>query len=131
MALLPQKKPGLLPVDEEQLTLGETPLGLTSEGRLGYPNNFGGFSTEYTMTIQLPDGRFVVAPSIYGGKILEPDQVRQIIMANGLRDPETNLPLRTFSSPEEAEPYARGRSSGIQFVPFSRMTPQGSNEPGV
>ena len=105
---------GLMRPDEPPqpgpLRLGDWTGRLTTEGRKIYNNNFGGFSSEYTIGVKHPsinNGELTHIPSIYGGKVLrDPIDAINMIARNGGKDPETGRFITPGGDPGK-------RSSGL------------------
>jgi hypothetical protein len=69
--------------------------------------------TEYTRTFQLNDGKYIVAPSIYGNKMATIPTIKKIITENNFIDPETNRKLPRYKTRREANKAAQRRSQQI------------------
>ena len=93
--------------------LGTEAVGRTPEGRLIIKNPDGSFSTERTATAKLPNGNWINVPTIFGGKAVSEDEAVEIIMMNGMKDPETGRKLPTYESMEEAVRDAQERSKSL------------------
>lgn len=103
-------------VDGLQALYGVGAFGHTPEGRPIVWNPMeGGFSTEFTATVQDPrlnDGLWTNIPTIYGGSFMEPDQAIDTLvqLGAGPYDPDTGRRLLGYRTREAAELAARQRT---------------------
>lgn len=101
--------------------LGTEVVGRTPEGRPMIANSDGSYSTERSITVQTPDGRWVNIPSMFGGKQVSEDEAVSIMQRNGWKDPETGRPAQFFGSVREAEAAAQARSNSIPSMGGPQM----------
>jgi hypothetical protein len=91
-------------------TLKLTPTEHTTQyGRKVYKDQFGAIHSESTATVQSPKGGWMNIPLIYNGKYVTEDRARDIIINNGMVDPETGEKVRSYRDIPEAEEAARDR----------------------
>lgn len=74
------------------------------------PMEGGNYGTEYSMTHQLPDGRWQNTPTIWGGKVLDPRTQYDQIMQNMQQDQARGWTFPNFDTLSEAENAAVERS---------------------
>lgn len=85
--------------------------GRSTSGRPIYEDANGDVFSEKTVTFPL-DGKWVTFPSVGpAGSSMSEDQVAEFVRKNGPVDPVTGEVFPTFESREEAEKFARQRSS--------------------
>ena len=87
-------------------------IGNSVSGRPIFRNGDLDVFSERTITLRLPDNRWVTFPSInqYGRQMSE-DEVMQHIMQNGPFDPITGEYLPIFNDQKSATEYAKKRSA--------------------
>ncbi len=97
-----------------------TPTGQkTTEGREMYqfettPGQEPRPSSEISITVELPDGRWANLPSLHNGAVLSEADSLFVVEQAGWTDPETGNPIEFFNSQDEAVAAAQVRSPGIQ-----------------
>lgn len=84
----------------------------TAEGRAIIQNSDGSYSTERTITESV-DGKWVNIPTIFGGKIVPPDEAVKIMQQNNWVDPDTNRAVKFFTNEHEAVAAAQERSKSL------------------
>jgi hypothetical protein len=99
---------------EQKLKLGSPSGWMTDEGngRRAYNNNFGGYSTEYSIGVKHPginNGELTHIPSIYDGRIVDQSEAENIILQNKGFDPETGRFITPGGDPE-------ARSKNIKLI---------------
>jgi hypothetical protein len=127
LPMAPNIAPGLFddefPTDEEMFrkneefykkhptdTLKLTPTEHTTQyGRKVYKDQFGAIHSESTATVPSPKGGWMNIPLIYNGKYVTEDRARDIIINNGMVDPETGEKVQSYRDIPEAEEAARNR----------------------
>ena len=72
-----------------------------------------GYSTHLN-TISNFAGREYIIPSMYGGKIHDPDQVAKIAQKNKFIDPDTGRPMPHFATVDEAIAYEESMHSDLE-----------------
>ena len=96
-------------------------------------NKDGSVSTERTITIQLDNGRYINAPSMYNGEVLwkdpknanwetgwpDEERIKKIVLDAGggkgvAKDPETGRILQQFNGVSEAVKSAEARSKTLE-----------------
>lgn len=93
-------------------------IGRTDKGRPAYEGEDGSVYSEITRTIKLPNGKWLVAPSVMedGSIIEDEDTLYRIYQKNKFRDTITGEKLRTFYSPAQADAYAAKRSKNLRIT---------------
>ena len=89
----------------DDLQIGEWTGKYTEEGRKIYHNNKGGVSSEITMGVEI-DGKEYHIPTIFDGKRVTWQKAKEIIVNNGMKDPETGRLITPGGNPG-------ARSSGL------------------
>jgi hypothetical protein len=89
----------------DDLQIGEWTGKHTEEGRKIYHNNKGGVSSEITMGVEI-DGKEYHIPTIFDGKRVTLRKAKEIIVNNGMKDPETGRLITPGGNPG-------ARSSGL------------------
>ena len=81
----------------------------TQYGRKVYKDQFNAIHSETTVTVPAPNGGWMNIPSIYNGRYVTEDRARDIIINNGMVDPETGERVQVYASDDEAVEAAKQR----------------------
>ena len=91
-------------------TLELSPTGHTTQyGRKVYKDQFGAIHSESTTTVPAPNGGWMNLPSFYNGRYVTEDRARDIIINNGMVDPESGEKIQSYQSIPEAVEAAKER----------------------
>jgi hypothetical protein len=91
-------------------TLKLTPLPWTTQyKRRVYKDQHGGIHSESTTTVQDPRGGWMNIPLIYGGAYVTPDRARDMVINNGMIDPDNGEPVRNYATQKDAIEAAKQR----------------------
>ena len=101
------------------LLAGPQSVGRLPDGRVIVKNEPGsergpGYSTRYQITEQTPWG-WMNIPTMFGGRQVDPEQAKQLVIENGGIDPDTGHALPRFEGLEQAVAAARRESSNTDF----------------
>src|SRR5712691_7370533 len=83
-------------------------LGDLPGAKQGYPGRpimehvgGNGYSTHFN-SVQNVNGKEHIIPTMYGGKLYDPEEAKKIAVANSMIDPDTGHPMPGFDTADEA-----------------------------